>query len=319
MKVLLTGGSGFLGGHVIERLKKTEWCTDIVAPTTAECDLRREDEVEFLFNEVQPDVVIHMAALAGGIGANAEHPAAFLYENLLMGAYTLHHACRTGVKKFVGIGTVCSYPSVTPIPFKEEHLLNGAPDISNAPYGHAKRSLLALSQAYRREHGFNAIHVIPTNMYGPGDHFESAGAHVIPSLIQKFSEAKERGSDSVTLWGDGSPTRDFLYVEDGADGIVLATESYESHEPLNLGSDEETSIKFAAETIASLIGFTGRIEWDTSKPNGQLRRCMDISRARTLIDYHPKHAFRRGIEKTIHWYLAHQTSCLPAGRRAIVA
>lgn len=306
MKVLLTGGNGFVGRHVVERLKQAPWVSSIVAPTSQECDLRREDEVQFLFAEVKPDIVIHLAALAGGIGANARNPAAFFYDNLLMSAYTLHHAFLAGVKKFVGVGTVCSYPSVTPVPFQEEHIWNGAPDFSNAPYGHAKRALLAMGQAYRREHGFPAVHVIPTNMYGPGDDFTGSGAHVIPELIRKFSDAKLRRADTVTLWGDGSPTRDFLYVEDGADGVVLAAELYDGSEPLNLGSGEETTIRFAAETIASLTGFSGRIEWDEGKPNGQMRRCMDISRARTLIDYHPKHAFRRGIEKTVRWYREHQ-------------
>ncbi|MBU2260058.1 GDP-L-fucose synthase [Patescibacteria group bacterium] len=301
-KVLVTGGNGFLGTHLVPKLKYREWCADVVASHSTEYDLRNQKDVQKMFSDHKPDIVIHLAASVGGIGANREHPGKFFYENLMMGVQTMHQAHLSGVKKFVALGTICAYPKFTPVPFKEENLWDGYPEETNAPYGIAKKALLVQAQAYRQEYGFNAIYLLPVNLYGPGDNFDLQTAHVVPTLIRKFSEAKENGDDALTLWGDGSPTREFFYVDDCAEGILLATEKYDKPDPINLGSGEEISIKDLADLIAKEVGFTGSVEWDTSKPNGQPRRRLDVSRAKAEFGFEAQTPFLEGLRKTIAWY-----------------
>jgi GDP-L-fucose synthase len=256
-------------------------------------------------NGKAPDVLIHLAAHVGGIGANRKYPAEFFYDNLMMGAPLMHEAWRNGVEKFVAIGTVCAYPKYTPVPFKEEDLWNGYPEETNAPYGLAKKMLLVQSQAYRQQYGYNSIFLLPVNLYGPGDNFDPESSHVIPALIRKCLEAKERGDDHIVAWGDGSPTREFLYVEDAAEGILLAAERYNDSEPVNLGSAFEISIKDLLETIVRLTGFEGEIVWDTSKPNGQPRRKLDVTRAREWFGFESWTSFEDGLRETIEWYRQH--------------
>ena len=301
-KVLVTGGNGFLGNHLVPKLKDLEWCADVVTPHSTEYDLRNQKDVQKMFSDHKPDIVIHLAASVGGIGANREHPAKFFYENLMMGVQTMHEAYRSGVQKFVALGTICAYPKYTPVPFKEENLWDGYPEETNAPYGIAKKALLVQAQTYRQEYGFNAIYLLPVNLYGPGDNFDLETAHVIPTLIRKFSEAADRQENKVTLWGDGSPTREFFYADDCAEGIILATEKYDKPDPVNLGSGEEISIKDLADLIAKEVGFSGSIEWDTSKPNGQPRRQLDVSRAKEEFGFEAKTPFLEGLRKTIAWY-----------------
>lgn len=260
-----------------------------------------------MYEEQKPDSVIHLAAVVGGIGANREHPGKFFYENLLMGLHAMHQAYAQGVKKFVCIGTICAYPKFTPVPFREEELWNGYPEETNAPYGIAKKALLVQAQAYRAEYGFNAIYLLPVNLYGPGDNFDPETSHVIPAMICKFVEAKESGSPTVSLWGDGTPTREFLYVEDAAEGIVLAAEKYDAPEPVNLGTGQEISMKDLAALIAQEVGYTGEIMWDTSKPNGQPRRCLDVRRAKEQFGFQAAMPFEEGIRKTVAWFLEHHT------------
>jgi len=308
-RVLVTGGAGFLGSYVVEKLRDRPWVGEIIVSRSREADLRRAEVVDRYLRDARPQIVIHLAATVGGIGANRASPGAFFYDNLLMGVHTLHYAHLHGVEKFVGIGTVCAYPKFTPVPFREEELWNGYPEETNAPYGLAKKMLLVQGQAYRQQYGFNAIYLLPVNLYGPRDNFDLETGHVIPALIRKFLEAKESASGhtrqaSVTLWGDGSPTREFLYVEDAAEAIVLATERYDKPEPMNLGSGQEISIRELARTIAELIGYQGAIQWDTSKPNGQPRRCLDTSRAERELDWQAATPFRDGLRRTIEWYQA---------------
>jgi len=300
-RIVVTGGAGFLGQHVVRSLR-ARGCTEIVVPRRSQYDLTREANVERLYADAQPDIVVHLAAVVGGIGANRANPGRFLYENLVIGTVLMEHARRAGVEKFVGIGTICSYPKFTPVPFREEHLWNGYPEETNAPYGLAKKMLLVQGQAYREQYGFNAIHLLPVNLYGPGDNFDLESSHVIPALIRKCLEAVERGEPEVVCWGDGTPTREFLYVEDCADAIVLAAERYDGAEPVNIGTGFEISIKDLAGLIAELSGFQGQIVWDTSKPNGQPRRCLDTSRAWELFGFRAKTAFREGLRRTIAWY-----------------
>jgi GDP-L-fucose synthase len=300
-RILLTGGSGFLGRHVHEALL-ARGARDVVVPRKAEYDLTEEDAVARLFRDHRPSVVIHLAAIVGGIGANREKPGQFLYDNLMMGAQLMEYARRSGVEKFVGIGTICSYPKFTPVPFREADLWNGYPEETNAPYGLAKKMLLVQGQAYRAQYGFNAIHLLPVNLYGPGDNFDRSSSHVIPALMLKCQEAMDRGEREIVCWGDGSPTREFLYVADCADAIVGATERYEGPEPVNVGAGFEISIRDLAELISELMGFEGEIRWDTTKPNGQPRRCLDVSRAREAFGFEATTDFRSGLEKTVEWF-----------------
>jgi GDP-L-fucose synthase len=300
-KILVTGGSGFLGSAVLETLRE-KGHVDVVAPRSRDYDLRDERHVKALYDDVKPGVVVHLAAVVGGIGANRENPGTFLYDNLLMGLFITEHARRADVRKLVNVGTVCAYPKFAPVPFKEDDLWNGYPEETNAPYGLAKKMLLVQGQAYRQQYRFNSIHLLPVNLYGPGDHFDLAASHVIPALIRKFSEAKAAGRPSVECWGDGSPTREFLYVKDCAEAIVLAVERFDGPEPVNIGTGQEISIGALAELIAELIGFEGRIVWDASKPNGQPRRRLDTSRAERLFGFRATTDFREGLRRTIEWY-----------------
>ncbi len=299
-RILVTGGSGFLGRYVVDALRR-QGCQDVVVPRSTQYDLRQEAAVLRLYDDHRPDIVIHLAAVVGGIGANRENPASFFYDNLIMGALLLEHARRTGVGKFVACGTICSYPKWTPVPFREETFWDGYPEETNAPYGLAKKMLLVQGQAYRRQYGTNAIYLMPTNLYGPGDNFGPDG-HVIPMLIARYSDAVETGLDEVVAWGDGSPTREFLHVADAAEGIVAATEGYDGDEPVNLGSGREVSIKELTGLVARETGYGGRISWDTSKPNGQPRRCLDTSRAAALFGWRARTPFEVGLRDTVQWY-----------------
>ncbi len=300
-KVLVTGGGGFLGRHVIDALG-SRGVAQVYAPRRRDYDLTRETDVQQMFSEHPTDLVIHLAAVVGGIGANRANPGRFLYENLIMGTLVMEYARRSSVHKFVGVGTICSYPKYADVPFHEEDLWSGYPEETNAPYGLAKKMLSVQGQAYRQQYGFNAIHVLPVNLYGPGDNFDPDSSHVIPALIRKCLEAIDRRDDQIVCWGDGSPTREFLYVEDCAEAIVLATERYDGPEPVNIGTGREISIKELVELVAELTGFRGDIVWDTSKPNGQPRRCLDTSRAERLFGFRAKTDFREGLERTIDWY-----------------
>jgi GDP-L-fucose synthase len=300
-RVIVTGGSGFLGSFVIERLR-AHGAEQIIIPRSSEYDLVEGAAVRRLIADVQPHIILHLAARVGGIGANREHPADFFYANLMMGAQLIHEAWQAGVEKFVTIGTVCSYPKFTPVPFKEDDLWNGYPEETNAPYGIAKKALLVQGQAYRQQYGFNAIYLLPVNLYGPRDNFDPASSHVIPALIRKCLEARDAGAAEIVAWGDGSPTREFVYAEDTAEGIVLAAERYSGDEPVNLGSSYEISIKDLTELIARLTGFQGRIAWDVSKPNGQPRRKLDVARARDSFGFAATTRFEDGLRKTINWY-----------------
>jgi GDP-L-fucose synthase len=302
-RVLVTGGSGFLGSYLVERLR-ARGGAQVVAPRRRDYDLVDGTAVRRLFAETRPDVVFHLAALVGGIGANQANPAAFFYANAMMGIQVIHEAWRAGVGKCVVMGTICAYPKVVPVPFREDDLWAGYPEETNAPYGVAKRMLLVQAQAYRRQYGFNAIFVMPTNLYGPRDHFEPERSHVIPALMAKCLDARDRGEDRIVVWGDGSATREFLYVEDAAEGLVLAAERYDEAEPVNLGSGREISIADLAHLTARLTGFTGRIEWDTSKPNGQPRRRVDVSRARAAFGFEATTSLEDGLSRTVAWYEA---------------
>ncbi len=304
-RILVTGGAGFLGQHVVQNLQ-SHGCTSIMIPRKSQYDLTRETAVEQLYRETRPHVVIHLAAAVGGIGANLANPGKFFYDNMIMGALLMEHARRTGVEKFVGIGTICAYPKFTPVPFREESLWQGYPEETNAPYGLAKKMLLVQGQGYRQQYGFNAIYLLPVNLYGPSDNFAPDSSHVIPALIRKCLEAIERGTPEIVCWGDGTPTREFLYVEDCAEAIVSATTHYDGPEPVNIGAGFEISIKDLAELIAELTGFAGRILWDVTKPNGQPRRCLDTSRAAELFGFQAKSDFREGLRRTIEWYQKHR-------------
>lgn len=300
-RVCVTGGAGFLGSFVTEKLRQ-RGANEIFIPRYSEYDLVQPQDVERLLDDARPDVIIHLAAHVGGIGANRLHPAEFFYDNLMMGVQLMHQAWKRGVEKFVAIGTVCAYPKFTPVPFREDDLWNGYPEETNAPYGLAKKMLLVQAQAYRQQYGFNAIFLLPVNLYGPRDNFDLESSHVIPALIRKCIEAQESGQETVEVWGDGSPTREFLYVEDAAEGILLAAERYNGADPVNLGSGFEISIRDLAELIRRLTGFEGKLVWDTSKPNGQPRRALDISRAERYFGFRAKTDFEEGLRRTIEWY-----------------
>jgi GDP-L-fucose synthase len=300
-RVCVTGGAGFLGSFIVEKLRQ-RGAREVFVPLIEDFDLVRLPDIQRMLNVGKPDVVNHLAALAGGIGANRERPADFFYINLMMGVQLIHEAWKYGVEKFVAVGTICAYPKFTPLPFKEENLWDGYPEETNAPYGLAKKMLLVQAQAYRQQYGFNAIFPLPVNLYGPRDNFNLETSHVIPALIRKCIEAKERGDKQVILWGDGSPTREFLYVEDAAEGLLLATERYNGSEPFNLGSGQEISIKNLAKLIARLTGYEGQLVWDTDKPNGQPRRALDTSRAEEFFGFRAKMPLEEGLRRTIEWY-----------------
>jgi GDP-L-fucose synthase len=306
-RVVVTGGAGFLGSFVVERLRRSEWCGEIFAPRIHEYDLREKEAILRLYQDARPHIVIHLAGIVGGIGANLANPGSFFYDNLMMGTQLMHYAHRAGVEKFVAIGTICAYPKFTPVPFTEEHLWNGYPEETNAPYGLAKKMLLVQAQAYRQQYGFNAIYLLPVNLYGPRDNFDPASSHVIPALIKKCFDAIEAGLPEIIVWGDGSPTREFLYVEDCAEAIVLATERYDKPDPVNIGAGMEISIKDLVELIARLTGFKGRLVWDTTKPNGQPRRCLHTSRAEREFGFKAKVGFEDGLRQAIEWYRVHRT------------
>ena len=318
-RVIVTGGAGFLG-RVVVRTLQARGAAEVFVPRKAEYDLREKEAVLELLTDTQAagkavDTIIHLAAHVGGIGANREHPAEFFYDNLMMGVQLLHESWRAGVEKFVAIGTVCAYPKFAPIPFREEDLWMGYPEETNAPYGLAKKMLLVQSQSYREQYGYNSIFLLPVNLYGPEDNFDLQSSHVIPALIRKCVEAKARGDKQVVVWGDGSPTREFLYVDDAAEGILLAAERYNSSEPVNLGSSTEISIKELATLIVKLTGYDGEIVWDTSKPNGQPRRKLDVQRAREAFGFSSKTSFEDGLRQTIAWY---ERAAVPAQARANV-
>lgn len=305
-RIMVTGGGGFLGQHVLRALE-SEGARDVVVPRRADYDLTQESAVARVYRDCRPEIVIHLAAVVGGIGANRENPGKFLYDNLMMGVQLMEYARRSGVSKFVGIGTICSYPKHTPVPFSEEELWNGYPEETNAPYGLAKKMLLVQGQSYRQQYGFNAIHLLPVNLYGPGDNFDPASSHVIPALILKCEDALERGDHEIVCWGDGSATREFLYAEDCARAIVSATRNYDGSEPVNIGAGFEISIKELAHLIVELTGFDGEIRWDSSKPNGQPRRCLDTGRAREAFGFEAKTDFREGLANTIAWFREQRT------------
>ncbi len=298
---MVTGGGGFLGRSVVERLEAAG-VRDIFVPRSADYDLRIPDGVRRALADGKPDLIIHLAAVVGGIGANRENPGRFFYENAAMGIELMEQSRRAGVEKFVQIGTVCSYPKFTPVPFREDDLWGGYPEETNAPYGLAKKMLLVQGQAYRQQYGYDVIHLIPVNLYGPGDNFDPASSHVIPALIKKCVDARERGDDHIEVWGTGSASREFLYVDDAARAIVLAAERYDGAEPVNLGVGREITIRDLVELIAKLTGFSGELRWDSSKPDGQPRRALDTSRARERFGFVAKTSFEDGLRATIEWY-----------------
>jgi GDP-L-fucose synthase len=307
-RIVVTGGAGFLGSAVVARLIDQGSLPDnVISIRKAEFDLVHEEDVKRLYRVHHPDIVIHLAAVVGGIGANRKHPGSFYYQNMIMGALLMEHARLVGVEKFVAIGTICAYPKFTPVPFREEELWNGYPEETNAPYGIAKKALLVQAQAYRAEYGFNGVYLLPVNLYGPGDNFDPESSHVIPALIKKFIDAEDRGDDTVEIWGTGRATREFLYVDDAARGIVLATERLETSDPVNLGAGFEISIKHLAELIARLTGFTGTLVWNTSQPDGQPRRSLDTSRAAEVFGFRATTTFEAGLQRTIAWYRAERT------------
>ena len=305
-RVAVTGGAGFLGSFVVEALRE-RGCPAPFVPRSREYDLRKEADIARMLATVRPDLIIHLAAVVGGIGANRENPGRFFYDNLIMGAQLIEGARQAGVAKFVAIGTVCSYPKFAPVPFREEDLWNGYPEETNAPYGLAKKMLLVQSQAYREQYGFNSIFLLPVNLYGPRDNFDTRSSHVIPALIRKCVEAAATGAPEIVVWGTGSATREFLYVADAAEAILLAAERYDSSEPVNLGTASEISIKDLVGLIARHTGFTGRITWDTSKPDGQPRRMLDTDRAAKSFGFVAKTSFEEGLRKTIGWYRRSRT------------
>ncbi|HKR83724.1 MAG TPA: GDP-L-fucose synthase [Terriglobales bacterium] len=300
-RVLVTGGAGFVGSRVVEKLRQRQ-CDEIFAPRSKDYDLRNREHVEALFEQARPSLVIHLAATVGGIGGNQKNPARFFFDNAMMGIQLLDCAARFQVEKFVCIGTVCSYPKFTPVPFKEEHIWDGYPEDTNAPYGLAKKMLLVQAQAYRQQYGLNAIYLIPTNLYGPGDNFDPEMSHVIPALIRKCAEAKQLRENRIVAWGTGNASREFLYVEDAAEGIILGAESYNQKRPVNLGSGKEVTIRNLASLIASETGFEGAIEWDNSKPDGQPRRRLDTTRAKQEFGFEARTDLQEGLRETIRWY-----------------
>jgi nucleoside-diphosphate-sugar epimerase len=310
--VLVTGGAGFLGNHVVEELQTRSEGVDIFVPRSTEYDLRNRADIQRVLEDSNADIVIHLAATVGGIGANRENPGQYFYDNAIMGIELLEQARQFGVEKSTVLGTICSYPKHTEVPFSEEDLFDGYPEETNAPYGIAKKALLTQSKAYRKQYGFNSIYLMPVNLYGPGDDFDPATSHVIPAIIRKCVEAREHGKGSITAWGTGTPTREFLYVKDAAQGILDATKRYNKSEPVNLGSGMEISINDLVELIADLTNFEGDIEWDTSKPDGQPRRRLDTSRANETFGWNASTDFREGLTNTVEWYEKHRETILNA-------
>ncbi len=306
-RVVVTGGAGFLGSFVVEKLR-ARGCRDVFAPRSSEFDLRDGGAVARLYAQTRPDVVIHLAAVVGGIGANRDNPGRFFYENAVMGLHLIEGARQMGVNKFVAVGTICAYPKFSPIPFREDDLWDGYPEETNAPYGLAKKMMLVQCQAYREQYGFNGIFLLPVNLYGPRDNFDLNTSHVIPALIRKCAAAKKQGSPQVVLWGDGTPTREFLYVEDAAEGILKAAEGYNGPLPVNLGTGKEIAIRDLAALVAQEVGFTGEIAWDATKPNGQPRRSLDVTRAAELFGFRAEHGLRAGIRETVAWFRTNENA-----------
>jgi GDP-L-fucose synthase len=300
-KVIVTGGAGFLGSYVVKKLEE-RCCKEIFIPRSKEYDLTKEEAIIRLLQKTKPDMIIHLAAVVGGICANRKNPGSFFYKNLMMGIQLIEQSRLHNVKKFVAIGTICAYPKYTPVPFKEEDLWNGYPEETNAPYGLAKKMMLVQLQAYRQQYGFNSIYLLPVNLYGPRDNFDPETSHVIPALIKKCVDAVNEGRDEIIVWGTGSATREFLYVEDCAEAILLAAEKYNGVEAVNIGSGFEISIKDLAELIAELTGYNGKFIWDKSKPDGQPRRCLDTTKAEKYFGFKAKTDFKEGLKKTIEWY-----------------
>lgn len=301
-RIVVTGGAGFLGSYLVERLKG-KGCQHVFTVRSKDYNLVEHEAVKRLYRDLKPDILIHLAAVVGGIGANRENPGSFFYQNLMMGTLLMEEARLYGIEKFVALGTICAYPKFTPVPFKEDALWDGYPEETNAPYGLAKKMMLIQSQSYRQQYGFNSIYLLPVNLYGPRDNFDPRSSHVIPALIKKCVDAIRQGEKEVVVWGTGRATREFLYVEDCAEGIMLATEKYDKPAPVNLGAGFEISIKELAELIANLSGFTGKIVWDSTKPDGQPRRCLDTSRSFKEFGFKAKTGFEEGLKKTIAWYL----------------
>jgi GDP-L-fucose synthase len=300
-RVTVTGGAGFLGSHLIPKIVSLG-CKNVFVPIIDEYDLRKEEDILKMLKKSDPDIIIHLAASVGGIGINRKHPGKFFYDNLIMGIQLIEQARLTGVKKFVALGTICAYPKFTPVPFKEENLWNGYPEETNAPYGLAKKMLLVQSQAYKSEYNFNSIYLLPVNLYGPNDNFNPESSHVIPALIKKCCDAIKNGDDSITVWGTGKATREFLFVEDAAEAIILASERYDNPDPVNIGSGSQISIKELVKLIVKLTGFKGAIKWDTSKPDGQPKRCLDTTRAKREFGFCSKTRLEDGLKETIEWY-----------------
>lgn len=311
-RILITGGNGFLGRNVVKALK-AHGAQTIFTPRSSEYDLRDRDAIVACLQTLRPDVIVHLAAVVGGIGANRANPGLFFYENAIMGIQLMEQARLFGVQKYVQIGTVCSYPKFAPVPFREDDIWDGYPEETNAPYGVAKKMLLVQGQAYREQYGFNAVHLIPVNLYGPEDNFDEESSHVIPALIRKFIDARDRGAAEVVAWGTGSASREFLYVDDAAEGIALATERYDGAEPVNLGAGREITIRELTETIGRLVGFTGTVRWDSTQPDGQPRRMLDTSRALNSFGFAAKTTFEEGLKRTIEWWEEHRPAPL-AGR-----
>ena len=306
-KIVVTGGAGFLGTEVVNKLKNIG-CENIFVPRSKDYNLVESAAVKKLYRDAKPEIVIHLAAVVGGIGANMANPGKFFYDNLMMGVQMMERGRLHGLEKFVAVGTICSYPKFTPVPFKEENLWDGYPEETNAPYGLAKKMLLVQSQAYRAQYGMNSVYLLPVNLYGPGDNFNPEFSHVIPALIKKVFDAKESNQNFIEVWGTGKATREFLYVEDAAEGIVLAAEKYDKPAPVNLGAGFEISIAGLIELICDITGFKGDLRWDPSKPDGQLRRCLDVSKARQEFGFKAKTDFREGLKKTIDWYRTNRAS-----------
>jgi len=301
-KITITGGKGFLGTHLVQKLKEDRGCKNVFTADLPEYDLIFLENVKKMFDAQQPDILIHLAAIVGGIGANRENPGKFFYDNAIMGIQLMHESYLRKIEKFVALGTICCYPKFTPVPFKEENLWNGYPEETNAPYGLAKKMILVQSQAYRQQYGFNSIFLMPVNLYGPGDNFDPKSSHVIPALIKKCLDAKKNGDDHIVVWGTGKASREFLYVEDAAEAIILGAEKYDKPDPVNIGAGFEIKIKELVEIIVKLTGFKGNIIWDATKPDGQPRRSLDVSKAKKEFGFVAKTDFKEGLKKTIEWY-----------------
>jgi len=310
-RILVTGGNGFLGRHVVEALH-SRGALGVFTPRSSDYDLRDRESIRAALQTMRPDVIIHLAAVVGGIGANRANPGRFFYDNAIMGIELMEQARVFGVSKFVQIGTVCAYPKFTPVPFREDDIWDGYPEETNAPYGLAKKMLLVQAQAYRQQYGFNAVYLIPVNLYGPGDNFDPESSHVIPALVKKFIEAKERGDPEVIAWGTGSASREFLFAADAAEGIVLATERYDGDEPVNLGAGREITIRELTQTVGRLVGYQGTVRWDATQPDGQPRRMLETSRARELFGFEAQTSFEDGLKQTIDWYASHRLEPSPA-------